>query len=107
MRRLMPLLALAAALLIIQPAAAAPFGAQASRPLAHTDCLAATGAPGELVHALHQDTQGIELLHAGPDGIAVGQQLPFGDPAHPPNVISIPDDCVVVSARPDGSALAA
>jgi hypothetical protein len=107
MRRLIPLLALAAALLTAETASAAPFVPQAASPLHHPDCLAATGAPGELVHALSEDTQGMELLHAGPDGISPGQRLTFGDPAHPSNTVVIPDDCVSVSARPDGSALAA
>jgi hypothetical protein len=104
MCRLVLLLALAAALLTAETAAAAPFVPQASLALAHPDCVAATGAPGELVRSVADPTQRMALLHAGPAGIAAGQQVTFGDP---PDALAIPHDCVSVSARPDGSGIAA
>jgi len=104
MCRLILLLALAAALLTAETASAAPFVPQASLALDHPDCVAATGAPGELVRSVADPTQRMALLHAGPDGIAAGQQVTFGDP---PDALAIPHDCVSVSARPDGSGIAA
>jgi hypothetical protein len=82
------------ALVLAAPATAAalPFGEVPFLPLASpAPCLRATGAPGELAHALET---GVQLLQASATGIAPAAEVAVGD---------LPLGCPAVAAQPGGA----
>jgi hypothetical protein len=98
-RRLVPVLALAATL-SPAPASAAPFGALAPLP-GDSSCVAATGAPGELVRdavGAGGEAEPPELVRVGPGGVTPAGALPRE---------LTEAGCPTVAARPDGAAVVA